>query len=482
MANDEESAPAVWDPTARGGAGGWVRRGDPRTHQLRKPPAPDAPDGPDGAAPPPGGRPYLPTSFDTPALPDDDQPTALLPPTAPPPADDQQTALLPPTPAGPPPAAADRPGPPGPGLDRQPPAEPPTTTYRPGPPSAPTQTPGYGYPQPGPYAGPPPAATYRPGPPGPGQAPGLDRQPPAEPPTTTYRPGPPSAPAGPPPAPTQTPGYGYPQPGPYAGPPPGYGYPQQSYGGPPPGYGYPPPAEPEAGEPPRRSRTPLVVTVVVLVAAMLGGGLVWQLVGRPDDSGKAAAGPSATAPQPPPDPQSAPPQSPSPDDSTDAEDSASPSADPAAAEQQAKALDALLTSNAGARQQVGNAVATVESCPEAGALQNAAKVFPQAAAQREQLIGRLDRLDLSALDGGPDAAQLLRTAWQQSADADRAYAKWADSVVSGGCPDGSAPRTADRNRGDSISGQATRSKQSFVTAWNPIANRYGLASRTGDGI
>jgi hypothetical protein len=156
--------------------------------------------------------------------------------------------------------------------------------------------------------------------------------------------------------------------------------------------------------------------------------------------------------------------------------------DPGAAAQQAKALNGLLDRNSGARRQVGNAVAAVESCTGTASMQSAAQVFQQAAQQREQLIGELGKLDLSAVDGGPAAARLLRDAWQQSADADHAYAAWAESVIRSGCPNGAAPRTADRNRADTVSAQATHSKQSFVLAWNPIANRYGLASRTGDGI
>ncbi|AXI77333.1 hypothetical protein C7M71_007645 [Peterkaempfera bronchialis] len=258
---------------------------------------------------------------------------------------------------------------------------------------------------------------------------------------------------------------------------PGYGYPYP----PAPGYGYPPPPVP--GPVPvaerRGGRTALLVVLVVLLAAGLGGGLVWALSGgKPGTTATppstAAPGGDATAAPPPPSEPDAPQSSGAASDS--------PSADQDAAGRQAKALDDLLTRNSGARQQVGNAVATVQSCPDSASMRSAAKVFEQAATQREQLIGELDSLDLGALDGGQDAAQLLRTAWQQSADADRAYGRWADAVIADGCPDGTAPRTSDREQGDAISGRASKSKQSFVIRWNPIANRYGLASRTGDGI
>ena len=383
MANGDESTPAVWDPTARNGAGGWVRRPDQSTHHLRTPPPGDGSPSAPGPAPAPGadqpnqgpppvGRPYLPTSFDTPAVT-----------------------------AGPKPAAAPHP-------------------------SA------------------------------------------ADAPTTAF-PAPPANPTGPA-NPSGAPGYGYPQQPPHPGPLPGYGYP------PPPEYGYPPLAPPGAGATRRGSRTPLLVLLVVVLAAVLGGGLTWALLGDSGGSGTVAGGPATSAP-----PTTAPPP-PSDSGSPQPSVSADTESDSGDAQQQAKALDDLLTRNGGARRQVGNAVAAVESCSDTATMQDAARVFDQAAQQREQLISDLGELDLQAVDGGGAAARLLSTAWQQSADADRAYGRWADTVISSGCPDGSAPRTSDREQADAISGQATRSKQSFVSKWNPIANRYGLASRTGDGI
>lgn len=520
MADRDESAPAVWDPTARDGAGGWVRRGDPSTQRLRTPAGgpsaaedtKSAEDVEDTEGPAPGGRPYLPVSLDKPATAPPADPFATGPGTTPA------------TGQGRPPAPADRPAPPadpfatGPGQPPAPaprpaptresgvpmsaptPPEPPTTTYRPGP--APAATPDHGRPTPtpapapAPQPSPPPPSAPGPGYPttsaasAPAATPGYGH------PTPTSQPNPPHPtppgyghPTAPPPAATPG-GYAYPQPQPpggYAYPPqppgygPGYGYPQPSpsHGAPQPGYGYPPPAAPEPS-PRRGGRAALLVALVVVVAGGLGGGLVWALNIGGSGAADRTAGPTpglsrSSGVQPPPSEGGD--ASPTP-----SAPASSPAADQAAARRQAKALDSLLDRNSGARRQVGNAVATVESCPDAASMQSAAQIFQQAAQQREQLIGELGTLDLSAVDGGAAAARLLRDAWQQSADADRAYGGWAQSVIRSGCPNGIAPRTADRDRADTISGQATRSKQSFVLTWNPIANRYGLAARTGDGI
>ncbi|GAA4997105.1 hypothetical protein GCM10025734_29370 [Kitasatospora paranensis] len=213
---------------------------------------------------------------------------------------------------------------------------------------------------------------------------------------------------------------------------------------------------------------------------LLGGGTVWALQGSGSDSKGKAAG--TAAPPPAAGGGSAAASAPasagaSPSDSA----GASPSAGAGAAAE-AKALDALLARGESAKAPIGSAVAKVASCPAKAEIDSAAQVFDDGATQRDTLLGDLAKLDLHDLPGGADAAVLLKSAWQQSGDIDRAYAAWARTVSSQGCSGSTAPNTADRKRANDLNPQATQSKRDFVAKWNAIASTYGLTERTWDRI
>ncbi|OKI14003.1 hypothetical protein [Streptomyces sp. CB03911] len=439
MTDQNNTAPAVWDPTARGGAGGWVRGGsqnggrgggpggDRRGDQggtpgpaAGGPPAPQAAPGQPGPpaqpAGPPDGRPYLPPA------PGHDAPTQLAP------------AVPPAAPGGygfPPPA---------PGQQQPFPQQPPQQQAPPYPQSGP----GQGFPS---HAGGGPAA---PPPPGPFQQ--------ASYPPGMFRPD------------------AYP--------------PDQYQQGP-----YPPAGQPgHAGyeaidlddeERPARNRTPLLVAVGLLLVLGLGGGVVWAVQNSSDGPDRKAAAPASTgtggqqpAPQLSGD-ASAPAGGPAP---TAASPAASPSADQVKAQTQAKALDELLARAEGAKAPIGSAVAKVSSCPAKADIESAAQVFDTGAQQREQLLGELAKLDFADVAGGAEAVQSLRTAWQQSAEIDRAYAAWARAVSAQGCPAGGAPTTAEKKRADELNPQATLAKKDFVAKWKPAVDTYGLTPRTWDRI
>ncbi|GAA0701334.1 hypothetical protein GCM10010193_65220 [Kitasatospora atroaurantiaca] len=435
MTDQDNTAPAVWDPTARGGAGGWVRRK----------PSQDAATVHQPMVPPPH-----------------------VPPQAPPP---------------PPPGSADDQGPPLAARPYLPPTAPP-------PPAPPA---GYGYPPPHPQTAPaPPAAPAAPpAPPGgfPGHAVGQAPHPafPNAGPAPATQPGFPAA-AQPPFPPPGRPPFPQPQqppqqphsPQPYQQP-----YPPQ----PPQPVGYPGPAEygdyeevaPYDDEP-RRSRTPLYIALGVAMAVMLGVGVVWVVQDTDGSKDQAAPAPATTAPQ------SAP--APAPGQTTGGADptasgspstSAAPGTGPNAAAQ-AKALDDLLSRGESAKAPIGNAVAKVTSCPGKDEVNSAAEVFDAGAKQRDQLIADLVKLDLGDLPGGTETAQTLRTAWQQSGDIDRAYAAWARTVSSQGCTNDTAPSTADLKRANELNPQATQSKKDFVAKWNSLAGTFNLAPRTWDRI
>ncbi|MDH6126817.1 hypothetical protein [Kitasatospora sp. GP82] len=426
MTDQDNTAPAVWDPTARGGAGGWVRR-KPAQAQQDTPAEPGFP--PPQGAPSQQGAPQQQWTPSQPAAPQQhtSAPYGFASPQ------DAQTAKLPPVPLLPPsaPPSAGAFGDEGPPLTARP-----YLNASPPPPAA-------GYGQPGGF----PAHSAEPTPP-PG-FPSSQPTPPAFPPAQT----------------------------PLSGQGPGY-----------PGPGYPAPAPyeelaPYEGAQPRR-RTPLFVALGVALAVVVGVGAVWLIQDTGDSKGQAQPGPAspgAGGGAPPPAPGSTGSTSPdaSPGDSPSA--SASDGAGPNAAAQ-AKSLDDLLTRGEGAKAPIGNAVAKVNSCPSKSEIDNAVHDFEAGAAQRDQLIADLNKLDLGQLPGGADAAQTLRSAWQQSGDIDRAYAAWARTVSSQGCTNGAAPDTDDLKRANDLNPQATQTKKDFVTKWNSMAGTYNLPSRTWDRI
>ncbi|WP_405693088.1 hypothetical protein [Streptomyces sp. NBC_01185] len=147
----------------------------------------------------------------------------------------------------------------------------------------------------------------------------------------------------------------------------------------------------------------------------------------------------------------------------------------ASADTQATAVDALLERSKSDRQQVIDAVNAVEACASDDSVDTAGQSLDDAAVRREALITDLAALDVGAIPSGSLATARLRTGWQHSADADRAFADWADDAR--GCSPGSVPRTASYRKGVRSSELATGSKEDFLTLWKPIAADHGLPER-----
>ncbi|MFF4817444.1 hypothetical protein ACFY2K_22960 [Kitasatospora sp. NPDC001309] len=431
MTDQHNTAPAVWDPTARGGAGGWVRnpqRPDAGTDPAAPTGAP-APGAAEDQDPPLGGRPYLSTAPGFGPAPDMSGPAT---PPPPPPGPGAPTAALPriaPAP-GAPPAAAPFPSHATP-QDR-------------GPQGGPLPGPGYVYPPPPPAGNP-----YQ-------QA--ADQQG----------------------------GYGYPPP-PYPQTPQN---PQAPYSAPP----YParpdhpaalPPDHEDDGDRPGNRRAPLLIGFAVLLVLAVGGGLLYAAQGG-DKGGQAAptppAGAATGAGNPPPAPAPTGTDA-APGATATPSDTPAPSATTAGpnAKAQAQALDGLLTEGGNARTQIGNAVAKVSSCPSKADIESAAQVFDSGAGQRQGLLGKLAKLSVTDVPGGADAVNSLKSAWQLSADIDKAYAAWARAVAKQGCS-GNAPSTPDKKHADELNPQATQAKNDFLTKWKPIADAYGLTPPTSDRI
>lgn len=220
---------------------------------------------------------------------------------------------------------------------------------------------------------------------------------------------------------------------------------------------------PESG-PPRR-KAALITVAAVLAAAMCVAVVVvvGPRLNRDDGPATAAsAAPSASA------------------DTTATTDGADPTGSESGSDgaAQARAVDALLDSSAADRQQVVDAVRAVAAC---GSVSDARTALDEAADSRESLVSRLDTLPVDLVDGGPDAVAELRTAWRQSAEADRAFADWAASADDCASADDVA-RDGSYDSGVNHSARATEAKEAFIARWNVIAGEYGLASRAETGI
>ncbi|MCZ2525176.1 hypothetical protein [Streptomyces sp. HB2AG] len=211
----------------------------------------------------------------------------------------------------------------------------------------------------------------------------------------------------------------------------------------------------------------LGVGVVALVSEDDGGGVAASPTADPTEPGGTVTAPGGGTAGP--GPSASPSPSPSPSGPRDAAG-------------QAAALDALLEESSEDRQKVVDAVGTVSACGSASSLASARDDLAEAAEHRDDLVARLRRLDVSALEGGRDAVSVLLSAWRHSASADRAFADWADTAAGGACASGTAPQDADYRRGVTSSGKASAAKEAFVEQWNATAAEHGLEKRSADAF
>ncbi|MFD9503110.1 hypothetical protein [Streptomyces sp. NPDC060035] len=159
----------------------------------------------------------------------------------------------------------------------------------------------------------------------------------------------------------------------------------------------------------------------------------------------------------------------------------SPTGDPTAkaadpAEPQAGALDKLLADSNNSRSAVISAVEKIKSCR---ALDQAATDLQGAAAQRRDLVTRLEGLSVDQLPGHAELKSSLTKAWQASAEADDHYAAWAGQAKNDKkvCKGGRARSTDATARAEASSGEATAAKRKASGLWNSIAQKYSLTKR-----
>jgi hypothetical protein len=158
--------------------------------------------------------------------------------------------------------------------------------------------------------------------------------------------------------------------------------------------------------------------------------------------------------------------------------SASGSRSPSAADHQsgvaqASTIAGYLTSSRQTRPSVGAAISSIRGCAN---IPSSVTALQKAADVRTGIVTDLASADVSALpDGATAAVADLRRAMRASADADRHYAAWGQTVA--GCH-GQAPHNAALHSGTA----ADTFKQRFADEWNPIAAMYGLAKQNANTI
>jgi hypothetical protein len=233
-------------------------------------------------------------------------------------------------------------------------------------------------------------------------------------------------------------------------------------------------ADPEprraAGSQRRRTGRRGVLIAVVAVVVLAAVGAVAFLAGKGKPTTAANAGsvagvsPSVTSPA------ASPSVSPS---------SSAPSQPPGAPAM--ATLASYLSQSAAVRPTVQNAINAVQACSESPAA--AETTIGQAITTRQNILQGLQTLSVGALPNGPRLVSALKTAMQNSLDADNDYHAWMADLVSSGNSCGSNPNQ-DSNyvNGGSASSASTTSKEAFLSLWNPMAPTYGQQTYTDTGF
>jgi hypothetical protein len=143
---------------------------------------------------------------------------------------------------------------------------------------------------------------------------------------------------------------------------------------------------------------------------------------------------------------------------------------PADGSAQAAAVDHLLGASTTSRGLLRSALNDLDQCVNAGtAVANLRRVTSQRAAQLDQ--ARTLRTDL--LPGGETIRDALIAALSHSVAADQAFTAWGERVASGRCG-----HEAHYRDGMDASAAAQVSKKQFCAAWNPVAQSFGLPTRS----
>jgi serine/threonine-protein kinase len=172
-------------------------------------------------------------------------------------------------------------------------------------------------------------------------------------------------------------------------------------------------------------------------------------------------------------PQTGPTSSASTSPSTSSTSPGSPT--PSLAATQAATVSNLLTSSAASRMPLQSAVSEVMNCTNlAGAVAQIQTVVNQRRAE----YSKASALSTGALPNGATLKNDLALALLNSLAADKDYLAWAKHEQNFSCP---SPSSA-YDQALTADGQASNSKQIFVTEWNPIARTYGYPQTSQGSI
>jgi hypothetical protein len=153
-----------------------------------------------------------------------------------------------------------------------------------------------------------------------------------------------------------------------------------------------------------------------------------------------------------------------------------PTVNPATAQNQAASVNTLLSNGAASRSLLGPATNDAQSC---GSSRLAADVneIRQVRDSRQSELNQAEGLDTGALPNGAALKSDLITALGDSLTVDNDYLNWAQTQAnSSTCVNGPPPAEI-----GPANDQTTTEKNTFLVLWNPIASRYGYATRvTGD--
>lgn len=218
------------------------------------------------------------------------------------------------------------------------------------------------------------------------------------------------------------------------------------------------------GGPPRRSGQPSIVAAalaVIVLLAIAAGVLFYLRGGNKGDVGdvtgagdhQPVASPVATTESYTTGPASTP--GPSPQD-------------------EAAAIDAILSRSVASRSKLNNAIDRVNRCTD---LPGALSDMRDVGTERQSQLGAVASAHLSALANGEQLRSTLSEALRHAFDADQAFVAWAAPTISGRCADTTSRRAA-YGRAQTASAEAQSAKRQFLRLWNPIAGQLGLAQRT----
>jgi eukaryotic-like serine/threonine-protein kinase len=229
-----------------------------------------------------------------------------------------------------------------------------------------------------------------------------------------------------------------------------------------------------AGSQRRRTGRRGVLIGVVAVVVLAAVGVVAFLAGKAKPTSAANAGNvvgvSPSVPSPAASPTSQPPSQ---------QPSQAPSQPPGATAM--ATLASYLQQSAAVRPGVQAAISNVQNCSESPS--NAESTIQQAITTRQNILQGLHTLQVGALPNGAQLVSALRTAMQNSLNADTDYHAWMADLVSSGNTCGSNPNQ-DSNyvNGGTASSNSTTSKDAFLRLWNPMAPTYGQQTYTDTGF